>query len=235
MYREHLVVVLDRAYTAPLYTQAEAARIVGLPANTLRNWSRGYLYKTTQGPQSSEGLITLAPKHGRLELPFVGLSEAYVISSLKAAGIPMVRIRPAVERLKDEMGLSEALVSERLKTDGVEVLFDYVGEEEESNGGSAGLAVVRNKQLVFREVVEDYLKTIRYSGDGYIESFMPKRFGEGTVFVDPRFNAGQPSFVDGGVRVEDVARRVNAGEPLEDVADDFEIPADIVELVLSRV
>ena len=65
-------------------------------------------------------------------------------------------------------------------------------------------------------------------------SFMPKRFGEGVVRVDPKLNSGQPSFVDGGIRVEDVARRVRAGEPVAEVADDFDIGEDVVRSVLDR-
>lgn len=223
-------------YTAPLYTQAEAARIVDVPSNTFGNWTRGYSYRTTDGPRTAQGLITLAAEpFQRLTVPFVGLAEAYVINSLRLAGIPMLRIRPAVERLHQEMGIGEALLSERLKTDGVEVLYEYVGDENEDADGRSGLAVVRNKQGVFREVVDDYLRTIRYSDDGLVDSFFPKKYGDRTVLVDPHLNAGQPSFVESGVRLQDVVRRVEAGDPLELVADDYEIPLDVAQLVLSRV
>jgi uncharacterized protein (DUF433 family) len=228
-----VVVGLD-VCTAPLYTHAEAARIVGVPSNTFGNWSRGYSYRTTEGEQTALGLITVAGHpHGRLTIPFVGLAEAYVINSLRLAGIPMLRIRPAVERLRDEMGVADALLSERLKTDGVEVLSEYVGDEGESVDGRVGLAVVRNKQGVFREAVADYLRTIRYSNRGTIDSILPKRYGDGTVIVDPHLNAGQPSFVESGVRVQDVERRVRAGESLDAVAEDFDIPLDIAELVFG--
>jgi uncharacterized protein (DUF433 family) len=225
------VVELAEAYTAPLYTQAEAARIVDVPSNTFRNWSRGYAWKTVTGTKTAEGLITLAPNFGRLVVPFVGLAEAYVIASLKQAGLPMQRIRPAVEGLKAEMGLSEALLSSRLQTDGVEVLYEYVAEDLED--GAAGLAVVRDKQLVFRDAVAQYLKTVSYSGDGLIESFMPRQY-HSTVIVDPLLNGGQPSFVVSGVRVEDIARRVRAGEPMADLAEDYDIPVRDIETVLGR-
>ena len=58
-------------------------------------------------------------------IPFVGLTEAYVLASFRQAGVPMQRIRPAVRRLEEEMGLAQALASERLRTDGAEVLWDY--------------------------------------------------------------------------------------------------------------
>lgn len=224
-----IVLGLADEYTVPLYSQTEAARIIGEPTNTLGNWARGYSYRTTAGlPRTAEGLITVAAEPvGRLSLPFIGLAEAYVIASLKKAGVPMLRIRPAVEAIRREMGTAEALLSERLRTDGVEVLFDYV---EGDGADRSGLAVVRNKQGVIPEVVADYLQTISYA-HGLIESFRPIRYG-GSVFVDPRVNAGRPSFVESGVRVADVEGRLAAGEPLRDVADDYDLDPDEIRSVL---
>jgi len=223
------VLGLADEYTVPLYSQAEAARIIGEPENTVRNWARGYAYRTTDGPKTSLSLITVSPHpFSRMSVPFVGLAEAYVIASLKKAGVPMQRIRPAVEAIRNEMGTAEALLSERLKTDGSEVLFDYV----EGNGLTrSGLAVVRNKQGVIPEVVADYLQTISYV-DGLVESFRPIRYG-GTVFVDPRINAGRPSFVETGVRIIDVENRVAAGEPIAEVADDYDLDPDEIVRVIA--
>ena len=222
------VAVLERdVFTAPLYTKAEAARIVDVPGNTFRNWSDGYWYMTTSGERATPGLITVALENGRVKVPFVGLAEAYVIVALKDSGIPMVRIRPAVTTLRQGMGIRYALLSERLKTDGVEVLYEFVGDESEASDGRVGLAVVRNRQLVFREAIEQYLKTITYE-DGFATSFMPRRFGEKVVRIDPRVNAGQPSFVRTGVRVSDVLSRVRSGEAIDEIADDFDLSSESI-------
>ena len=220
-------------YTTPLYSQAEAAWIIGIPSNTFRNWAHGYAYKTTtEKIVSKDPLVTLAPEHNRMRVPFLGLAEAYVLDALRHAGIPMVRIRPAVESLKKGMGLPYALLSERLMTDGVEVLYDYIGDELEAADRKIGLAVVRgDKQLVFREVVEQYLKSVTYE-DGFVTSLKPRRFGDGILSVDPKLNAGQLSFAHSGVRVEDVLRRVRAGEPLNEVAVDFDLPVQWIQSIL---
>lgn len=223
--------VLERdVFTAPLYTKSEAARIVDVPANTFRNWSDGYWYMTTSGEKTTPGLITVAIANGQVRVPFVGLAEAYVIAALKDSGIPMVRIRPAVTTLREGMGIRYALLSERLKTDGVEVLYEFIGHELEDSEGRVGLAVVRNRQLVFREAIDQYLRTIAYE-DGFATSFMPRRFGDGVVRVDPRVNAGQPSFVETGVRVSDVLGRIRGGESIDDVADDFELSSESIRRI----
>lgn len=228
------MVVLDPTFTVPLYSQAGAARIVDVSPNTFRNWSRGYAYRTLTGTRSAAGLITLAAPQHELVVPFIGLAEAYVIDSLRRAGLPMQRIRPAVEKLREEQGVQEALLSRRLKTDGVELLYEYLDDPDASPDSPSVLAVVRNKQAVFRAAVEQYLSTVHYSDEGLVDSIYPRRFGDELVIVDPRLNGGQPSFSESGVRVEDVRRRVDAGEPLDAVADDFDIAPAVVRLVLGR-
>src|SRR5215212_5046861 len=47
------------------------------------------------------------------------------------AGVPLQRIRPAVEVLEKEIGVDHALASKRLYTDGAEVLFDYANKRGE--------------------------------------------------------------------------------------------------------
>lgn len=231
-----MLVLENEVFTTPLYSQAEAAWIVGVPANTFRNWAHGYAYKTTtEKVVAQDPLVTLAREHNRLRVPFLGLAEAYVLDAFRTAGIPMVRIRPAVESLKNGMGLPYALLSERLMTDGVEVLYDYVGDEAEAVEGRVGLAVVRgDKQVVFREAIEQYLQSVTYE-EGFMTSLEPRRFGEGVLRVDPRVNAGQLSFADSGVRLDDVRRRTQAGEPVAEVAEDYDLPLETVESVLNRV
>ena len=123
----------------------------------------------------------------------------------------MARIKPAVEVLRTELGLENALLSEKLRTDGAEILIE---------NGDKDLVVVRNHQGVFRDVVDQYLQTITYRG-GFVESVRLPSYERADVIVDPLRNSGQPTIARIGVRVEDVVNRVRAGEPMTEVAEDF--------------
>ncbi|MFT3797330.1 DUF433 domain-containing protein [Microbacterium sp.] len=223
---------LPGVYLEPRYSQAEAARIVGVPANSLRNWASGYTYLTASGQRESTGLIALAEPFRSLSVPFAGLAEAHVITSLKAAGLPMQRIRPAVMKLREEIGVQEALLSGRLKTDGVDVLYEYLDDPDSSPDTPGHLAVVTNRQKVFREAVAEYLQTVSYSDQDVIERFSPPTFGHPDVIVDPWINGGKPTFNSIGVRVSDVEGRVLAGEPFDEVIDDFDLDPEIARKVL---
>lgn len=55
------------------------------------------------------------------------------------------------------------------------------------------------------------------------------------VTVDPRINSGRPTIARRGVRVADVASRIAAGEPDDQVAADYDLSAEEVRsLVVSR-
>ncbi len=214
----------DPHYTLPLYRKAEAARIIRVPANTLRNWADDSASHHKQvGTIRHPGLITVAqaPTPRGPTIPFIGLAEAYVLASFRQAGVPMQRIRPAIHRLEEEMGLIQALASERLRTDGAEVLWDY-GQQTDDHAEKAAvgdLVVVRNGQLVFRSVVQDYLRQVTYQ-DGWARIINVGR-GKVDVTVDPWINGGHPTLARRGIAVADILSRIRAGESSKSVATDY--------------
>jgi uncharacterized protein (DUF433 family) len=242
----------DAHYTMPLYKKAEAARIIRVPASTLRDWAgpaAALRTSSTQillispgqtqlasaiGPISHDGLITVAdPRTPRgATIPFVGLAEAYILAAFRQAGVPMQRIRPALRRLEEETGLIQALASERLRTDGAEVLWDYSQEtDDQAEKDAVGdLVVVRNGQLVFRPIVQDYLRRVTY-GDGWARVIDVGQ-GKVGVTVDPFINGGQPTLARRGIAVADILSRIRAGEPSKAVAADYGLRAsEITALV----
>lgn len=209
---------IDAALTRPLYTLAEAAAIVDVRPSTLHRWARGYSFKGIDGKQNtSDALITTTGIGRGAVVPFVGLAEAYVLGAFRAAGVPMQRIRPALGRLEQEYGVAAALTSERLKTDGAEVLWEYRDEDDAEVVDQ--LVVVRNQQAVFRDVVRQYLRTITYRSGRVAIIGLPQYRTD--VIVDPLRNFGRPTIARRGVRVADVLDRLHAGELAEDVALDY--------------
>jgi uncharacterized protein (DUF433 family) len=153
-----------------------------------------------------------------------------VLSSFRRAGVSLQRIRPAVEALTKEIGIEHALASERLYTDGAEVLFDYASRHQERE--VMDLVVVRTQQRQFSEVVKGYLKRIQYGGDGWADSVRLPAYENADVIVDPKVAFGLPLVVRGGARVEDLVDRFQAGDSVADISADFGVPANQVEDVI---
>lgn len=205
--------VEDHAYTTPIYSLSEAAQIIRAPASSFGRWAHGHRFpQRREGEWGWSAPILSGVRDGRgYTVPFNALAEGFIVESFRRAGLPMARIRPAIDVLRAELGLEHALLSERLKTDGAEILIE---------NGDRDLVVVRNHQGVFRDVVDQYLQNITYR-DGFIESLRLPSFERADVIVDPLRNSGQPTIARLGVRVDDVVNRLRAGESMRDVADDF--------------
>ena len=148
--------------------------------------------------------------------------------------VPMQRIRPALDALEREIGLAHALASQKLYTDGAEVLFDYGGRHKGTADGRSALelVVIRNGQSVFVPVIEAYLKRIEYAADGYAALIHLPAYEQAQVVADPTRSFGAPIFERGGSRVSDVLERFWAGDSLEELAADYRVPADQLEDVL---
>jgi uncharacterized protein (DUF433 family) len=227
------VELLDRFSTA-LYTVSEAARYLDVPTSTVTTWTHGYR-RRPPGRREVIGapVLTALPRTDRYRpvIPFIGLAEGLVLSAMRRSGVPLQRIRPALERLDEQFGLAHALASQRLYTDGAEVLFDYAETTSDASSARAArdLVVVRSGQRVFNDIVAAYLRRIEFGTDGYAQLLHLPAYEVADVIVDPTRGFGQPVFARGGARLEDALSLFRAGEPLEVVAGEYGIPPSQLE------
>jgi uncharacterized protein (DUF433 family) len=210
----------DRRTTVALFTLHECATYLKTPLSTLHAWAR---------PKDGAPLVTVLPTAGRqATVPFVGFAEAFVLGALRRAGVPMQRIRPAVRKLSDEIGLEHALASQRVYTDGAELIFDYASTSDDEEL----LTVVRTGQEHLADVIRGYLKRITYGDDGWAQRLRLPAYTHAVVTVDPAQAFGQPLVVHGGARVEDLVDRFRAGDGFAEIAADFDVPSGEVEDVI---
>jgi uncharacterized protein (DUF433 family) len=224
----------DIRFDVPLYTVSEAAHALGVPSTTLSTWAFGYVRRTRSGGErrGSAVLSTVQATRGPT-IPFVGLAEGMVLAAIRRAGVPLQRVRPALEVLQKEIGLQHALASRRLYTDGAELLFDHVDTLPDDEAQAVhDLVVIRSGQRVFTEVIKDYLSRIEYGRDGYAKVIRIPAYEKADVIADPTRSFGQPVFARGGVRVSDVLERFWSGEDIQELSEEFGVPQGDIEDVL---
>lgn len=210
----------DVRFAVPMYTVAEAAQFLSVPDSTLGTWVRG---------GTGRPIVTsLGGPRRHADIPFVGLVEAMVATAFRRAGVSMQHIRKALTVLQREVGLTHALASRRLYTDGASTLYDYAKRRRDADF----LTVVLTGQGVFADVIREHLELITYARDGFADRMVLPITSRPIVEVDPRRAFGQPLFIRGGARMEDVVDRFRAGEPLADVAKDFDLRLEDVEAVI---
>lgn len=221
-------------FELPLYSVTEAARYLGVPPSTFTSWARGYVRRPPgRAVVTGAPIVTALPASatGEATIPFGGLAEGLILAAIRQAGVPLQRIRPALSRLQDELGLEHVLASEALYTDGAEVLYDFAEQQGDTPEARSArrLVVVRRGQHVFSEVIDEYLDRVEFAGDGYAQVIHLPLYKTARVVVDPRRGFGQPTFVHGGARLEDVLGLLQAGAPLEAVAEEYGVPATDLE------
>jgi uncharacterized protein (DUF433 family) len=167
---------------------------------------------------------------GEPAVPFVGLAEGMVLAAVRRAGVPLQRVRPALDALAREIGVAHALASKALYTDGAELLFDYAQHAAGAEAEAASeLVVARSGQRVFRDVIEEYLRRIDYARDGYARLIRLPAYDRAEIVVDPTRSCGQPIFEHGSARLSDVLERFWVGDDIESLSAEFGVPAIEIE------
>ena len=230
-------VIEDERFTRRLYTVAGAARLVGMSPSTLRTWSHGYEKSFTDRPRVKQGPVITAIENGssdRRAIPFIGLVEATVVQAFRRTGLPLQRIRRALEVLASQGVLEHALASQQMYSDGANVLYDYADLHNDRQLRLLTLTVVRTGQRVFHEVIDEYLKRITFGDEWATELILPVTERH-LLRVVPGVAAGDALFIDGGAPLSAVRSRAAAGEPIASIAADYGTPAEDLKEALCAI
>jgi uncharacterized protein (DUF433 family) len=214
------VTVLERE----LYTEAGAARLLGVAQNTLNYWleggeRRGRVYRP---------IIRLDPRGSRAPVTWGEFVEAGLLRLYRRQNVPMVELRAFIDKVRDQMGAPYPLAHLQPFIGGRELLV----KAQDSSGLDPEfclIAYVRD-QLVLTAVADSYVRRVEWSGD-IAAGWRPHEDEHSPVRIDPDIRFGQPA-VD-GIRTEIILEHAVAGEADEDIADEFGIPVSSVQWALA--
>ena len=195
-----------RPEAVPAYTLGEASRLVGLPPSTLRSWTHGRTFKTRGGVSRSHAIIQIPKSPGGF-LTFTNVVEAHVLAAMRRQ-------------------VPHPLAGVRFKTDGVDLFVDRVGHL---------INVSREGQLGMRAVLDASLERVEYDRAGRAVRLFPLFKREDApkhVVLDPRRAFGRPILSGTSVPVVDIHNRFEAGESIEHLAADYDVPGEMIEEAL---
>lgn len=213
----------------PAYTAGEAARILGLPAATLKAWSFGQAYRSLSGAKHRfQPVILPADKRKRL-LSFANLCELHVLSAIRRNHkIPLPKVRSSLEYVRAELGSSRPLLDRDFKTNGIDLFVRHA---------SRLLNVSRQGQQALRGEFELALARIERDHSGmpirlfpFSRSLSSEKQQHKTVVIDPRLAFGRPVISKVAVPTAIIVDRFRAGDSLAEMAGDYGVAeADIEE------
>jgi uncharacterized protein (DUF433 family) len=209
----------------PAYPLSEAARYLKLPAATLRAWTLGRRYPTTHGKSHFQPLIRAASGKPPL-LSFSNLIEAHVLRALRTDhGVSVKDVRQAVEFAEKRLGIERLLLRPELRSDAGKVLLDRYGELIDLSASG---------QLAMRQVLQAHLKRVTWDDERFPIRLHPFVVGEAAspqmpIAIDPRISFGRPVVISRGISTAAIVARIDAGEPVTDLAADYELSVTEIE------
>lgn len=208
----------------PVYGVAQVDRLLGLPGGTARRWIDGYQRSGKRYPP------VVRPEPTGSDLVTWGeFVETRLLSEYRNAGVPLVRMRPAIEQLRERFHPRYPLAHAKPFVAGRELVLEV--QKEVHLDSKLQLVVVRNGQLMLAPQAEHFYSAADFSNDeaGFVERLRPMTEVR-EVVIDPLRQFGEP--VVRSVPTEIIAEQLRAGETMEGLAALFELPPQLVEAAL---
>lgn len=219
--------LLDR----PVYTFAQVDNLLGLGTTTAQRWIDGYTRRGTTYPPVIRPRTT-----GRLVATWGEFVECRFLAEYRDAGVPLVNMRPVVEKLRAQLDTPYPLASARLwlRPEGREIVAEVqeqLGEELEPS-----LYVVRTDDVMlpaqWTPSVMRFQDSIQWSEqpDQLPVAIWPEP-SDKQVVIDPLRSFGDP--VVRGVQTARLAELARAGDPPEMIADLYDLDLAQVTAALA--
>lgn len=198
-----------------VYGMGQVDWILRLRSGTARRWIDGYVRAGKAYPpivrleSSGDDLVTWGE--------FI---EARLLSEFRDSGVPIYRMRPAVERLRERFNRLYPLAHARpwLEEGGRELVMRV--QEEVHLEKPLQLVVVRNDQLVLSAPADQFVQSVDF-GDAKIVRRMNPLPDLTHVWIDPLRQFGEP--VVRSVPTAIIAEQVRAGDEASTIAELYEL------------
>ena len=210
----------------PMYSIAEAAGYLGMPASTLKSWVFGRTYTTLAGESRVFKPLIEPADRADGALSFFNVVEVHILlSTRKIHGINMGNVRSAIDYVRDRFPANRLhpLLTQEFHTDGKHLFIKNI--EETINASKKG-------QAAFGEIVNSHLELIGRDADGMPASLYPGR-GNRVIVMNPSISSGRPVVSGTGVMASIIAQRVAAGESPHDIAANYGIRESAVAAAIE--
>lgn len=209
----------------PAYTLAEAARYVKVADATLRAWVVGRDYPTTTGTGRFRPLIHPAERHPA-RLSFSNLIEAHVLRALRSDhGVSLKAVRAALRYAEESLGIERLLLRKELSTTAGQMFLRHYGQL--INLSASG-------QIAMQRFLQEHLKRVEWDKNKlpirlypFVSTDMLTK--DTPIVIDPQIAFGRPVLLRKGISTSTIAERIDAGETIQELAEDYDLTPDEVE------
>jgi uncharacterized protein (DUF433 family) len=207
-----------------MYTEAAAARLLGVAQSTLNYWLEGGERRS----KTYRPVIRTEPRGSRAAVTWGEFVEAGLLREYRRRSVPMLELRTFIDMIRDEYGVPYPLADQRPYVGGKRLLVEAQAEA----GLKADFALIAavGNQLVLTPTAQAFYERVTWEDDT-AAAWRPHDDRLSPVRMNPRIRFGLPAV--GGIRTEILREHSDAGETDEDIAEEFDLPVDSVRWALA--
>ena len=216
--------LLDRE----LYDEQFAAQVLGVPVSTLHWWLEGGVRKG----RTYEPVLRSAPT-GSKSVTWGEFVEArYLREYRRTLGVQLSSLRGFIGSLREELGVPYPLAHARPWVGPGQHLFVAAQEQADLPVDLWVCVEPQTGVTLLTHPAESFLDRVEFDDEenGVVIRLHPAG-RESPVVIDPEVRFGSPTV--NGIPTESLAEMVRAGDLVEAVAADFDLPLDVVIAALG--
>lgn len=205
----------------PVYGMGEVDVALALPPGTARRWIDGYVRARRWYPP-----VVRVETTGDDVVTWGEFVETRLLAEYRRAGVPMIHLRPTVERLREELKVLYPLAYARtwLEPYGNELVQRV--QDEMDTDQRLRLVVYRNDQLVLSPGTQRFVDSSVF--EDVVTRLRPAQ--DLSVYIDPVRQFGRP--VVGNVPTDIVWEQFDAGDAPEMIAELYSLT---IEQILDAI
>lgn len=205
-----------------VYGMPQVDRILGLPGGTARRWIDGY----ERSSRHYAPVIRVEPTGSDI-VTWGEFVETRLLAEYRDRGVPLIKMRPAIERLREELG-EYPLASARmwLDVEGQELVRR--AQEDVGLDPLLALVEVRTGQAVidWTKPADDFRRSIEWTkanGTPPQPRLIRPYPDIKDVVVNPVRGFGEPVVHKRNVRTDIIAELIRAGDTPDMIAEQYEL------------
>ncbi len=220
---------LTTTFGVGLYSRAEAARLLNLPADRVRRWVSGYTYwlarhRHKERRSMNPVIASDVPKlNGIIVLSFLELMELRMIKAFVDRGFPLQTIRRVALRAEELFETTHPFASNRVYTSSNAIFMGM----DDAESSILDLVSTNYTQMFAEPLLRNYLTEVEFDQ----ETSMAHRWWPLTrdvpVVLDPKICFGAPTVEGTRTRTDVVASIVRASS-IEESAEAYNMTIDQV-------
>ena len=188
---------LSQRLEEPMYSAAEAARLVGLSATRVRRWLRGYEYDYDSERRRQKPVIRGHKEETASYGSFLDLVDLLFAKRFVDHGLSLQRLRRALDEAARILN-SKHFARQSFFTDGRNIYLEV------KEAGNAILELLSGGQWVIPDLIRELAEKIDFdTPTGIARKWYPLG-QDGLVVLDPLVSFGRPSVIGKGVATNNV-------------------------------